>query len=138
MAVSIAGGCHVVIAALLLWSIAGSWFFPAFWPDGLSLMPGCAPIFLHLRPRSGWPAWFAQSPCRSPCSGSNGARYASNALLYLPLIVPSAAGDRTVRRAADVNLDGTATGVVWSHLLWVLPYMVLTLVGPIAASMHGY
>lgn len=28
-----------------------------------------------------------------------------------------------------LNLDGTAAGLVWAHLLWVLPYMVLTLIG---------
>jgi putative thiamine transport system permease protein len=27
------------------------------------------------------------------------------------------------------GFDGSAAGVVWSHALWVLPYMVLTLVG---------
>jgi putative thiamine transport system permease protein len=28
-----------------------------------------------------------------------------------------------------LHLDGTAVALVWSHLLWVLPYMVLTLIG---------
>jgi putative thiamine transport system permease protein len=31
------------------------------------------------------------------------------------------------------GLDGTAAGLVWSHLLWVLPYMVLVLIGPYRA-----
>ncbi len=32
-----------------------------------------------------------------------------------------------------LRLDGTGAGVVWSHLVWVLPYMILTLVGPYKA-----
>ena len=32
-----------------------------------------------------------------------------------------------------LQLDGSALALVWSHLLWVLPYMVLTLIGPYRA-----
>jgi len=122
---------YLVVAALLLWSIAGRWFFPAFWPDGLSLDAWLRADFSPFA-TSFWLAgvvcaitlpialfWLEWGPARF------------NALLYLPLIVPAlplAIGQYAA--LLHVNLDGTATGVVWSHLLWVLPYMVLTLVGP--------
>ena len=51
-------------------------------------------------------------------------------LVYLPLVLPAlplAAGQYVCLLYA--GLDGTGLGVVWSHLLWVLPYMVLTLAG---------
>ena len=54
-----------------------------------------------------------------------------NALLYLPLIIPALplmAGQYSA--LLHLHLDGSATGLIWSHLLWVLPYMLLTLVGP--------
>jgi putative thiamine transport system permease protein len=57
-----------------------------------------------------------------------------NALLYLPLIVPAlplVAGQYAT--LLHLHLDGTAVALVWSHLLWVLPYMVLTLIGPYRA-----
>jgi putative thiamine transport system permease protein len=57
-----------------------------------------------------------------------------NALLYLPLIAPAlpvVAGQYAV--LLRLHLDGTTLALVWSHLLWVLPYMVLTLIGPYRA-----
>jgi putative thiamine transport system permease protein len=54
--------------------------------------------------------------------------------LYVPLIIPAlplvAAQYAALLR---LQVDGTALGLVWSHLLWVLPYMVLTLIGPYRA-----
>jgi putative thiamine transport system permease protein len=54
-----------------------------------------------------------------------------NALIYIPLIVPAmplVAAQYAALLAWD--LDSTIVGLIWSHLLWVLPYMILTLVGP--------
>ncbi len=125
---------YAVIAVLLLWSVAEAWFFPALWPDAVSLLSWqqadwapfwttrwlavlvcllCVPAVL---------LWLEWGPQRL------------NALLYLPLIVPAlplVAGQYAV--LLRVHLDGTALALVWSHLLWVLPYMVLTLIGPYRA-----
>ncbi|MBS3996743.1 MAG: ABC transporter permease subunit, partial [Hydrogenophaga sp.] len=62
-----------------------------------------------------------------------------NAVLYVPLIIP-ALPLVAAQYAALLRLqgDGTALGLVWSHLLWVLPYMVLTLVGPYRAFDHRF
>ena len=121
---------YAVLALLLLWSFAETWFFPALWPDSVSwqnwrsadwapflttLWLAAAASLLCLPVALIWLEWGPQR---------------LNAVLYLPLIVP-AMPLVAAQYAALLNLrlDGTATGLVWSHLLWVLPYMVLTLVG---------
>ena len=125
---------YAVLAVLLLWSVAQAWFFPALWPQALSLQSwqqaNWSPFWTTL-----WlgmivsllcvPAvliWLEWGPQRF------------NALLYLPLIVPAlplVAGQYAV--LLSLQLDGTALALVWSHLLWVLPYMVMTLIGPYRA-----
>jgi len=125
---------YVVIGALLVWSLAESWFFPALWPGGFSLEGwhradfrpfitslwlGVAVCLITLPITLLWLEW---GPARF------------NALLYVPLIVP--AMPLVVGQYAALlrlNLDGTAWALIWSHLLWVLPYMVLTVAGPYRA-----
>lgn len=121
---------YVVVAVLLVWSVAQAWFFPALWPDNVSLQNwqqadwtpflttlwlGLAASLLCLPAVLIWLEWGPQG---------------YNAVLYLPLIVPAlplVAGQYAA--LLHLHLDGTAVALVWSHLLWVLPYMVLTLVG---------
>ncbi|MEO8409852.1 MAG: hypothetical protein ABI478_04725, partial [Propionivibrio sp.] len=122
---------YLVVAVLMLWSIAGTWFFPAVWPDGLSFdawqRADFAPFVASL--------WLAVAVCTITLPVTllwlewGPSRF--NSVLYLPLIVPAlplAVGQYAALLRFD--LDGSAAGVVWSHLLWVLPYMVLTLIGP--------
>ena len=124
----------LVVASLALWSFAGVWFFPAVFPDALNfetwrhadLVPfinalwlGVISSLLALPIALCWLEW---GPSRW------------GAALYAPLIVPAlplAAGQYAA--LLRLNLDGSAAGLVWSHLLWVLPYMVLTLIGPYRA-----
>ena len=119
-----------VLVVLLVWSMAQTWFFPALWPDAVSLEAwrqadwapfwttlwlGLAASLLCLPVVLIWLEWGPQR---------------LNAVLYLPLIAPAlplVAGQYAV--LLHLHLDGTATALVWSHLLWVLPYMVLTLIG---------
>jgi len=125
---------YAVVAVLLLWSVAQTWFFPALLPDAVSLeswqLADWTPFWttLWLAMAASWlclPAvliWLEWGP--KPL----------NALLYLPLIVPAlplVAGQYAT--LLHLHLDGTALALVWSHLLWVLPYMVLTLIGPYRA-----
>ncbi|WP_316674512.1 ABC transporter permease [uncultured Tolumonas sp.] len=125
---------YAVIFLLLLWSLAGGWFYPAIWPETItltswlqadfapfqtSLWLGFAVCFLCLPLVLFWLEWGPQK---------------LNALLYLPLIVPALplmAGQYSA--LLHLHLDGSAMGLIWSHLLWVLPYMLLTLVGPYRA-----
>jgi putative thiamine transport system permease protein len=125
---------YAVLFLLLLWSFADSWFFPSIWPDrltsngwwradflpfktslwlGLAVTLFCLPITLF---------WLEWGPKKW------------NALLYLPLIIPALplmAGQYSA--LLHLHFDGTALGLIWSHLLWVLPYVLLTLVGPYRA-----
>lgn len=110
--------------------MADTWFFPALWPDGLSwdawrsanVAPFWTTLWLTLVVSLlGLPLvliWLEWGPQRW------------NAVLYLPLIIPTlplvAAQYATLLR---LQLDATALALVWSHLLWVLPYMLLALVG---------
>jgi len=52
-------------------------------------------------------------------------------LLYIPLLVPQVAflfGTQVL--AAGLGLVGTTTALVWSHLLFALPYVFLSLADP--------
>ncbi|MBK7004630.1 MAG: ABC transporter permease [Burkholderiales bacterium] len=125
---------YAVVAMLLLWSVAQAWFFPALLPDAVSLdswqQANWAPFWTTL--------WLAAAACvlclPVVLVWLEWAPQRVHALLYLPLIVPAlplVAGQYAV--LLHMHLDGTAVALVWSHLLWVLPYMVLTLVGPYRA-----
>lgn len=121
---------YAVVVVLVVWSFAGAWFFPALWPDAVSLDSwyqadwapfwttlwlGMATSLLCLPAALIWLEWGPQ-------------RY--NAVLYLPLIVPAMPLVAAQYAALlHLHLDGTAAALVWSHLLWVLPYMTLTLIG---------
>lgn len=121
---------YAVMVVLAVWSLAQSWFFPGLWPDALSWSVWrtadwvpfwttlwlaaaasllCLPIVL---------VWLEWGPQRL------------NAALYVTLIIPAlplvAAQYAALLR---LRLDTTPLALVWSHLLWVLPYMLLTLVG---------
>jgi putative thiamine transport system permease protein len=120
----------LVVAALALWSLAGSWFFPAVLPTDLTLTTwqqadlspmlttlwlAAATTLLCLPAALCWLEW---GPPRL------------NALVFAPLVLPAlplVAGQ--YHALLRSGFDGSAAGVVWSHALWVLPYMVLTLVG---------
>ena len=71
----------------------------------------------------------------------NAARMTRRALwlLYVPLLVPQVAflfGAQVL--AVRFGLDGTWTALVWSHLLFVLPYLFLSLADPYRALDERY
>ncbi|MDD2923964.1 ABC transporter permease subunit [Rhodoferax sp.] len=121
---------YAVLLVLGVWSVAEHWFFPALWPEALTLdhwrhadwAPFQTTLWLALASSlSGlllvllWLEWGPQR---------------LNAVLYLPLVLPAlplVAAQYAV--LLHTQLDATPTALVWSHLLWVLPYMLLTLVG---------
>lgn len=125
---------YAVVLSLAVWSIAGTWFFPALLPDGLSLdawqRADFEPFFTTF--------WLAAAACLITLPIAllwlewGPTRF--NAVLYLPLIVPALPLVMGQYAALlRLGLDGTGWGLVWSHLLWVLPYMVLVLIGPYRA-----
>ena len=121
----------LALAILALWSVAGGWFFPNLWPSSLSLKSwnsadfgpmltalwiGMATVMISLPLTLAWLEWGSRK---------------HHGWLYAPLILPSlpiAAAQYHV--LLQLNLDSTAIGVIWSHLTWTFPYMVLVLVGP--------
>ncbi len=131
-----------VLAALLLWSLARRWPFPALWPSQwsgrywLELLPTLSPLLttsallalasgilalvmtvLSLEAQAGrrpWPLW----------------------LICLPLLLPQASLLFGIRLGLDwLAHDSISSGigwgwVLWSQLLFVFPYAYLCLHGP--------
>ncbi|MEO6986103.1 MAG: ABC transporter permease [Paralcaligenes sp.] len=116
---------------LLLWSLTGSWFFPSPLPAVWTLSNWTS-ADLHPLLTTLWVAsacvvlllpltllWLEWGPARL------------NPLIYSPLLLPAlplAAAQYSV--LVQLRLDGTAVGLIWSHMAWVLPYMLITLAGP--------
>ena len=119
----------LALCMLLLWSLAGAWFFPAIWPQQLSLQGwwqadwqplwttlglAAASVLLALPLALLWLEW--------------GPR--AQGWLYFPLILPALPMAMAQYHALlSLNLDNTASAVIWSHLAWVLPYTILMLSG---------
>lgn len=116
---------------LALWSFAGAWFFPDLLPKTLSLrgwqqsdfMPLWTSLYLGLMSvLIALPLcllWLESIPSRF------------NTWLYAPLILPAlplAAAQYSI--SLQTQLDGTGIAVIWSHLAWVIPYMLLVLSAP--------
>ncbi|HPY41976.1 MAG TPA: hypothetical protein PLM98_15735, partial [Thiolinea sp.] len=119
----------LALCLLLLWSVAGSWFFPQIFPANLSLnawqqadlapfgttilIASCC-VFIALPLTLLWLEWGSKQ----------------QAWLYIPLIIPALPFTAAQYQIALVlDFDGNLAAVIWSHLAWVLPYMLLTLAG---------
>jgi putative thiamine transport system permease protein len=129
------------IAVLVIWSLAGPWRFPAALPADVSVA-GWARGGADLARAAGTTASVAlasaglalilviaclENESRSGRRPGRGVEW----LLYTPLIVPQVAflfGLQVVLVAA--HIDGGWGAVVWSHLVFVLPYVFLSLAGP--------
>lgn len=128
---------YAIVSVLLVWSVADTWFFPTLWPDAVSLdswrQADWGPFWTTLW--LGVAASLLSLPAALIWLERGPQRY--NALLYLPLIVPAMPLVAAQYAALlHLNMDGTPVGLIWSHLLWVLPYMILTLVGAYRAFDH--
>lgn len=123
---------------LVLWSFSGSWFFPDLFPQSfnvsswqksdfsplwLTLWLALASVFIALPVTLLWLEWGPKQ----------------QAWLYFPLILPpltlAAAQFEVLLR---LQLDNTFVGVIWTHLAWVLPYMILVLAGSYRAFDDRY
>jgi putative thiamine transport system permease protein len=127
--------------ALAIWSFAKTWFFPQAlpaawtlahwgrhapdlaWPGAVTLGTGLAAALIGL----GLAVGCLQN------ERVNGLGSATRALwlLYTPLLVPQIAflfGDQML--LVRMDLDGTWVALVWSHLLFVFPYVFLSLADP--------
>ncbi|KEY58452.1 ABC transporter permease [Serratia sp. DD3] len=118
----------MVLLILLVWSLASSWFYPALLPQRWSLvawqltdltplltalMLGIATSLCALVMVVFWLEWGTP-------------RYGF--FLWLPLLLPAlplVIGQYGV--LLRWGWDGTFIAVAWSHLLWMIPYMLLVL-----------
>ncbi|MDH3738458.1 MAG: ABC transporter permease subunit, partial [Alphaproteobacteria bacterium] len=143
-AVALVGGFAIAFFSLLsmaLWSVAGRWRFPEALPDTVNLA-----TWIGNAERLGGAGWNTLSVGLA-ASGialifaigclENEARFGQRAtnrallLLYLPLLVPQVAflfGAQIL--LIVLNIDGSWLAVTWSHLVFVLPYVFLSLADP--------
>ncbi|MGS3174942.1 ABC transporter permease [Aeromonas sanarellii] len=132
----------LVLASLLLWSLARRWSFPALWPSEwsdrhwLALLPTLGPLL--------WQSLWLALLCAAlslllavlcleaqPGRGPRGASW-SLWLVCLPLLLPQASLLFGLRlQIDDLGLSGIGPGwVLWSQLVFVFPYVYLCLHGP--------
>lgn len=129
------------LASMAIWSISGRWRFPYALPSRVSLDP-----WVSNAPRLG------EAGLNTATVGvvaallglvlavgclENESRHGKPAtgriliLLYLPLLIPQIAflfGSQVL--LVMTNLDGAWIAVVWAHLLFVSPYVFLSLADP--------
>ena len=129
------------VLAMALWSLAGRWRYPDALPSawGLKtwvqqshglLWSGTTTLWLGLA--SSLIALFLVLGCLENES-RRGIRSLERALwlLYSPLLVPQVAflfGAQVL--AVSAGIDGTWVALIWSHLLFVLPFVFLALADP--------
>jgi putative thiamine transport system permease protein len=132
------------LASLVLWSFAGAWRFPEALPRSFSLavwtgqgagllLPSITTALLGLG--AALLALLLTVGCLE-LEVTRGKRLTSRALwlLYLPLLVPQIGflfGLQLLLILAE--LDGAWPGLLWSHLVFVLPYVFLSLRDPYRA-----
>lgn len=141
------------LLVLILWSFAGQWRFPGLWPDPFSTR-----TWVSAPERLLDPLWLTLSTGLSAAvialvlvigALENEVRlsqlkpgFTAQRLLwvvYLPLLVPQIAflfGFQV--SLAWLELGGRWWVLVWSHLVFVLPYTFLTLSGPYRAYDERY
>jgi putative thiamine transport system permease protein len=133
----------LALAGLVVWSGAGIWRFPAVLPDSLSL--------------DAWTKAWARADILEPLAVTTVTALASAMiaavvaigclehetrtgkppsrnvaiLLYLPLLVPQIAFLFGVQiLLVATALDGGWAALIWAHLIFVLPYVFLSMAGP--------
>jgi putative thiamine transport system permease protein len=129
------------IAAMAIWSFAAQWRFPDALPQAWSIASWMRRFAALAEPATSTLAIaiLASGIALALCVGcleneQRGARRAGSGalwLLYIPLLVPQVAflfGTQVL--LVRLQLDGTLAAVVWAHLVFVLPYLFLSLADP--------
>jgi putative thiamine transport system permease protein len=129
------------LAGMALWSVATRWRYPEALPAGVTL-----DTWMRHADAFAWPLSVTLIVALVAAAGAlalvigcleneqrHGLHPTTRALwlLYLPLLVPQISflfGLQVL--LAAIGLDGTWPGLVWSHLLFVLPYVFLSLADP--------
>ena len=139
-----AGSLTLGLAALALWSVAGQWQFPDAIPQSLTVktwataLPSLAETTATTLAIA-VTATAAALALTLACLQEEAADHLTPTpramvLLYLPLLVPQIAFLPGLQwLALRAGLDGTAFAVASIHLIFVLPYVFLSLSGPFRA-----
>ncbi len=129
------------IVGMALWSFAAQWRFPEALPQAWSLanwmrrFDGLAgPAWLTVAVgalATGIALCLVLACLENESQGHRRAGVAALWILYVPLLVPQVAflfGAEVL--LVRMNFDGTLGAVVWAHLVFVLPYLFLSLADP--------
>ncbi len=139
----------IAIVSLIAWSLARDWRFPALLPEVWTFDNWMRPGLDIWRPflTSLWVALGATAIALLLCFAclENERRHGLHPtaralwLIYLPLLVPQISflfGTQTL--FAWLTIDASAAALIWSHLLFVLPYVFLMLADPWRALDERY
>ncbi|WP_188790514.1 ABC transporter permease [Salipiger pallidus] len=136
-----AGAVVLGLAMLAVWSVAGFWGFPALWPSSLTAqgwtrsgaaLAGPAVQTALIAGVSVGTALLLVIACLE-AEDHLGLRPGRRALwlLYLPLLVPQIAFLPGLQVLALISgMDGTLGAVIAAHVVFVLPYVFLSLSDP--------
>lgn len=116
------------VLILLVWSQAQGWFAPALWPAGISA-DGWRNVSLLPLCNAGWLALASSlAGLASALLWLEVFGWRWQPVFWVPLCLPALP---LVMAQYPfllwLGLDGSFQAVVWSHLLWVVPYMMLIL-----------
>jgi putative thiamine transport system permease protein len=131
----------LAIAGMALWSMATQWRFPDALPSGFTMshwvrltggLAGPAAATLAIGVTATLIALVLAVAClEHEADLPRRGRAPALSLLYLPLLVPQVAflfGLQVL--LVHAGWDGTFAAVVWAHLVFVLPYLFLSLADP--------
>ena len=131
----------LAIAGMAVWSVADQWRFPDALPQAWSLanwmrrfdgLAGPAWVTVVVGALATGVALCLVLAClENESRGHRRPGAAALWILYVPLLVPQVAflfGAQVL--LVRMNLDGTLAAVVWAHLIFVLPYLFLSLADP--------
>jgi len=148
-ALALAGIAGLAVLSLAIWSLTQSWHFPALLPQTWDISNWARPGLDIARPlgTSLWLGAAATALALLLTLGclENERRHGLHPtgrvlwLIYLPLLVPQISflfGAETL--FTFLGLDASALALVWSHLLFVLPYVFLMLADPWRALDERY
>lgn len=129
------------LISLALWSVARRWRYPDAWPGELSLE-----VWTGRLDMLAVPAWNTLSAglaaaavalvltvgcLENETQRQRSAGQGALVMIYLPLLVPQIGFLFGVQvLLVGAGLDGTWSALVWTHLLFVLPYVFLALADP--------
>jgi putative thiamine transport system permease protein len=139
----------LAIVGLAVWSVATRWRYPAVLPDGITLA-----TWMRELDSLAWPFWVTLLTASATAVAAlaftlacleNEQRHGLHPtarvlwLLYVPLLVPQVSFLFGLQVLLDMlGLDGSWAGLAWSHLLFVLPYVFLSLAEPWRALDERY